>query len=221
MSDEYNEADDDDGDEAIHVNFAGVGPRQERKAWHPLPAGKYIAEVTDYTKSKVTGGKAENRGAPMYNWEFTLESLENGDETIVANVRDPETQERVEQEMKIPGRRVFDNMVVVQSSYWRMRDFLDACGYDTTGSINFIPSQMLGERLILELTPQREKKDRKTGDVYKARNRIVAFFPLEGEMPTHEDDQPQAEQLPADPPEEEKKSRRNKKDAEPAEEASV
>jgi hypothetical protein len=42
---------------------------------------------------------------------------------------------------------------------------------------------MVGNRLILELTVQPAKKDRKSGKEYKGRNRVANFLQLQEEKP--------------------------------------
>ena len=173
MSDDY------DDNEPIRVNFADV---PGKKVFYLLPSGKYIAEVTDYTRS-VVSEESDNAGADMFNWEFTIESTESGETEITARVRNPETKQAETTDIKVEGRRVYDNMVVVEASFWRMRDFLDACWYDTSGEMEIFPDEIIGNRLILEVAPQQAKKNRKTGQEYKARNRVVNFFPLDTERP--------------------------------------
>lgn len=170
MTDEYIET-----DEPIRINFTGV---EGQRSFHLLPAGKYIAAPTDYSEGRVSDAAA-NAGARMINWEFTLESTIGGD--IEVMTREGET-------IKVEGRRLFDNMVIIESSYWRMKAYLDAMWYDTSGEIELWPDEIIeeGTRLVLEVGIQRAKKDRKTGETYKARNVIRAFHPLNDEKPPGE-----------------------------------
>jgi hypothetical protein len=173
-------------EEPIRINFTGV---EGRKTFHLLPAGKYIAEVTDYTEDEASD-EATNPGARMINWEFTIESTVGEETAITARVKDPETKKISDEEIKVEGRRVYDNMVMVEGSFWRIKSFLDALWFATDGEIELWPDQIVGLRLVLQVGMQRGKKDRKTGREYKARNKVVDFFPLDSEKPV--DDTPVA-----------------------------
>ena len=172
-----------DQDEPIRINFTGV---EGRKAFFLIPNGRYIVEITDWTDEEVTGEDSENKGARMINWEFTVESTEDGEEEITSRVRDPKTKKSSEETIKVKGRRVFDRMVMVEGSYWRIKAFLDACWYNTDGEIEMYPDQMMGDRFIAQIGQQPAKKNRKTGEQYNARNKVNDFFPLEEERPIEE-----------------------------------
>lgn len=176
-----------DESEPIRINFTGV---EGRKTFHLLPAGKYVAEVTDYTEDEASD-EAANPGARMINWEFTIESTVGEETEIVARVKDPETKKISDEEIKVEGRRVYDNMVMVEGSFWRIKSFLDALWFATDGEIELWPDQIVGLRLILQVGMQRGKKDRKTGREYRARNKVIDFFPLDSEKPV--DDTPTVE----------------------------
>jgi hypothetical protein len=169
-------------EEPIRINFTGV---EGRKTFHLLPAGKYIAEVTDYTEDEASD-EADNPGARMINWEFTIESTVGEETAIVARVKDPETKKVSEEEIKVEGRRVYDNMVMVENSFWRIKSFLDALWLATDGEIELWPDQIVGLRLVLQVGMQRAKKDRKTGREYRARNKVNDFLPLESERPVYD-----------------------------------
>jgi len=177
-----------DESEPIRINFTGV---EGRKTFHLLPAGKYIAEVTDYTEDEASD-EAANPGARMINWEFTIESTVGEETEIVARVKDPESKKVSDEEIKVEGRRVYDNMVMVEGSFWRIKSFLDALWFATDGEIELWPDQIVGLRLILQVGMQRGKKDRKTGREYRARNKVVDFFPLDSEKPVDDTPEPAA-----------------------------
>lgn len=181
MSDYVDEQDDN---APIRVNFSDV---PGKKVFYLLPPGKYIAEVTDFSKSFVSE-ESDNSGAPIINWEFTIESTVNGDTEIEgARVRNPDTKQAETADIKVEGRRVWDNMTIVESSFWRMRDLLDACWFDTSGELEIYPQAVVGCRLILDLTAQPAKKDRKPPyREYKGRNKINNFLPLDEERPADE-----------------------------------
>jgi hypothetical protein len=189
MSDEY-----DDEDLPIRLDFSGVGPR---KAFHLLPAGRYIAEVVDFTKDKASD-EATNPGAQIIKWEFTIESTVDGETEIETRVKNPETKRMEDATIKVEGRTLFDSMVIVENSLWRLMSLLDACWFDTKGEINLRPEEVLSNRLILQIGIQAAKKDRKTRKEYRARNKIVEFFPLEEERPMSDEPAPEAtEEEPA------------------------
>jgi hypothetical protein len=182
MSDEYTDS------EPIRINFTGV---QGQRSFNLLPAGKYIGAVTDFTED-FASDNAANPGARMINWEFTLESTVNGDTEVTSKVKDQETKTTNEEVIKVEGRRVFDNMVIVEGSFWRIKSFLDAMWFDTEAEIELWPDEIVedGTRLILQIGVQRAKKNRKTGEEYKARNRIVSFHPLAEEKPAQDTPSP-------------------------------
>lgn len=171
-----------DDNEPIRINFTGV---EGRKGFALLPSGRYIAEITDFSEDEA-GDEAKNPGAKMVNWEFTLESDLEGNDTTEATIRN-EDRSREKVEVKIDGRRVWDNMVLVEAMLPRVKEFLDAQWYDTSGEIDLYPEQMLNNRLILQVGTQRAKKDRKTGKEYNARNKVDSFHRLESERPQEEE----------------------------------
>lgn len=201
---------DDYEDEPIRINFTGV---QGQRSFHLLPSGRYIATPTDFTED-FASDTAANPGARMINWEFTIESTITGETEVMVNVKDPDTHVTSQEEIKVEGRRLFDNMVIVAGSYWRMKAFLDALWYNTDGEIELWPAEIVeeGTRLVIEVGVQRAKKDRKAQKEYKARNKIVAFHPLDEEKPS---DVPSA--VVAEAPAEEEKTSKGKAKKEPEE----
>jgi hypothetical protein len=228
MTDEYIDDINDDEDAPIKINFTGV---EGQRSFHLLPRGKYIAAVTDYTKSTVSDG-ATNAGEAMINWEFTIESTYPGLETeVTAKVRNQEpgskTVKVTEEEIKVEGRRIYDNMVIIKSSYWRMKAFLEAQWFDASGEIEIFPTDIVetGVRMILDVGLQKSKKNATTGEVYRERNVIRAFHPHPDEKPVQVE--AEAEATPSTvtaeaPVEDEKKIKTSKAKAQPeGEEAKV
>lgn len=225
MTDEYvDETLEDDEDQPIKVNFTGVAGQ---RAFHLLPRGKYIATVTDYTKSTVSDA-SDNAGAEMINWEYTVECTYPKLETeVVARVRTQEPGTRnvhvSEEVIKVEGRRLYDNMVIIESSYWRMKAFLEAMWFDASGEMDIWPAEIVeaGIRMVLEVGIQKAKKNRETGETYKERNVIRAFHPLPEEKPAQPEPTPSvaAEEVSAE--EENAGTKKSKAKAEKSEEAKV
>ena len=180
----------DDG--SIYINFSDT---PERPKFYLLPAGlKVIVEITDYDEERSESKK--NPGAKMINWTFTVESTEDGDEAVYnVRARDPETNKtELVEELKVEGRRLFDRMVFIEEMYDRVRKFMDAMGYETEGDIRLVPSELVGERLVVTVGVQPRKKSKESGEWYKARNKVNSYHPVPGaEEPTPE---PVAEEKP-------------------------
>jgi hypothetical protein len=187
--------------EPIRINFSGV---EKRKPYQILPPGKYVVEITDYSEDEA-GDEAKNPGAKMINWEFTVESTEDGEEFVNTRVRDPETKKSSVEEIKVAGRRVFDRMVMVEAMYPRIMEFLEACWYDTSGEMEIWPDQMVGNRLIIQTGIQRGQRDKRTNERYPDRPRVNKFIAHPEEAPMDETPAPAPEA--ASEPEPETKSK--------------
>lgn len=218
----------DDEDQPIRVNFTGV---QGQRAFHLLPRGKYVATVTDFTKSIVADTSA-NAGADMINWEFTVECTYPKMETeVISKVRTQEPGTRnvhvSEEEIKVEGRRLYDNMVIIESSYWRMKSFLEAMWFDASGEMELWPTEIVESqiRMVIEVGIQKAKKNRDTGETYKERNVIRAFLPHPDEKPAQTEPEPEAtpstaaEEVPVE--DEKPSTKKGKAKAETEEEAKV
>ena len=132
-------------------NFAGV---PDQKEFTPLPAGVYELELNDYREGVVKGEGSKHKGATMYN--FTWEVVDNDEE-------------------KYNGRKIFDNLTIVEDAMWRLKAMLKAFGCDVPqdGDIDVEFDDFIGERLTARVGVQ---KARKVGDQeYEARNTIKRF----------------------------------------------
>jgi hypothetical protein len=154
--------------EAMKIDFTDVEGQQ---TFDPIPAGKYIVEVTDYREGTAKD-TAKNPGAATVSWQLTVESLSNGD-THLTN--------REGKEIKVEGRTVWENMTLVENSFWRLKAFLAACGFDVEGEIDFNPDEVLNSRLVAKVAVQRGRKNPETGEEYDPRNQVKSWFSLDDE----------------------------------------
>lgn len=139
------------------LNFAGVG---DQVKFTPVPAGKYRMSLVDFTE-KAASDKAKNPGATLLGFQWEIVGPDSVDEKYI-------------------GRKVFDNITIVENSLWKLKAMLKAFGLDVPddGDIDFDPNDFLGQELEAKI---KVKPARKQGDAeYDARNEI-AFFIIPGE----------------------------------------
>lgn len=140
-----------------------------QQTFEPIPAGKYIVEVTDYREGTASD-KAKNAGAPTISWELTVESTLDGETTVTT---------RDGTDMKIEGRKLWENMTLVENSFWRLKAFLEGCGFDVSGEIDFDPDEVVGSRLVVKAGIQPKRKNKDTGEEYDARNSVKSFHQVD------------------------------------------
>jgi hypothetical protein len=153
--------------EKMKIDFTGV---EGQKSFEPIPGGKYLVEVTDYRTGNASEN-AKNPGAPTISWMLTVDTTATGEEFV--------TDKRTGLETKVTGRTVWENMTIVENSFWRLKSFLEACGFDVEGEIDFDPDEVLNSQLVVKVGVQKARKDRETGEEYEARNVIRSFHPVE------------------------------------------
>lgn len=146
----------------LKLDFTNVEGQQ---TFDPIPAGKYLVEVSDYRESTASEA-AKNPGAPTISWELTVESTATGETHI---------QDRSGKEIKVEGRKVWENMTIVENSFWRLKAFLEACGFDVSGEIDFDPEEVLNTQLIVKVGIQKGRKNKETGEEYDPRNTVKSF----------------------------------------------
>lgn len=151
---------------SMKIDFTGVEGQQ---TFDPIPAGKYIVEVTDYRQSTASEA-AKNPGAPTISWELTVESAVGGDTVLT---------DRSGKDIKVEGRKVWENMTIVANSFWRLKAFLEACGFDVSGEIDFDPDEVVNTQLVVKVGIQKGRKDPKTGEEYDPRNTVKSFHALD------------------------------------------
>lgn len=136
----------------VTLNFAGV---PDQKSFEPIPAGKYILQLVEYKEGEVTGENSKNKGATKY--DFTYEVTDNDVE-------------------EYNGRKLFDNVTLVENSLWRLKAMLKAFGLDIPeeGEFEFDFDELIGENLeaSVRVSPARKVGDRE----YQARNNISQFI---------------------------------------------
>jgi hypothetical protein len=145
----------------VKIDFTNVEGQQ---TFEPVPAGKYLVEVTDYRKGTASDA-AKNPGAQTISWELTIESTATGESEVNG--------------MKVEGRKVWENMTLVEASFWRLKAFLEACGFDVSGEIDFDPDEVLNSQLVCKVGIQKGRKNRETGEEYDPRNTVRSFHPVE------------------------------------------
>lgn len=160
--------------DSIRIDFTGV---EGQKTLEPLPNGKYLVEVTDFKEGEASSN-AKNPGAPTISWEFTVV------ETLAGDV---ETTNRSGETIKVEGRKVWENMTIVEASFWRLKALLQAAGFAADGEIDFDPAEVVGSQVIAQLGTQPKSKNKVTGDEYPARNKISAFFEIESDSDSDSD----------------------------------
>jgi hypothetical protein len=153
----------------MRIDFTGVEGQQ---TFDPIPAGKYVVEVTDYREGHASK-EAKNPDAPTISWELTVESTLAGDTVI--------HDRRSGKDVKVEGRKVWENMTIVENSFWRLKAMLEACGFDVSGEIDFDPEEVLNQRMMVKVGIQRGRKNPETGEEYDPRNTIRSFHSLEDE----------------------------------------
>jgi hypothetical protein len=151
---------------AIKIDFTDVEGQQ---TFEPIPSGKYLVEVTDYREGTASEN-AKNPGAPTISWELTVQSTLNGDETVVGSDG---------KDLKVEGRKVWENMTIVPASFWRLKALLAACGFDVSGEIDFEPEEVLNSVLVAQVGIQKSRKNRETGEEYEPRNQVKSFHQVD------------------------------------------
>lgn len=140
-----------------------------QQSFDPIPVGKYIVEVTDYREGTASQA-AKNPGAPTISWELTVQSTVTG-ETVLTD--------RDGKEVKVEGRKVWENMTLVENSFWRLKAFLEGCGFDVSGEIDFDPDEVVDTQLVAKVGIQKGRKNNDTGEEYPARNSVKSFHQLD------------------------------------------
>lgn len=141
----------------MKIDFTGV---EGQKDFELLPSGKYVVEVEDYKESSA-GPNAKNPGAPIISWQL--------------RVQDPEQYE---------GRVIWENMAIIppkgenKGTLWRVKGFLNACGFEVDGEIDFDPDAVLGSTCVARVSVQKGRKNQETGEEYDDRNVVKAFLPV-------------------------------------------
>jgi Protein of unknown function (DUF669) len=139
---------------SLKVNFAGV-PDQTK--FEPVPAGIYTLLLDNVVDSEVSQG--DNAGEPMFKLTWEIQS----------------------EDEDLQGKKVFDNLVLVQNSLWRLKAMMKAFGFEIDDSegaddIEFEFEELLGKELQARLSVSAKQKDRKTGNEYPAKNKIAKFI---------------------------------------------
>lgn len=151
--------------ESTRINFADV---DDQKEFSVLPAGKYVADISAFSE-KEASSESKNPGARLLRWEFT-----------------------VSEGQEYENRKVWDNQVCVSSTMWKIKALFAAAGLDTQkisfdsedkefflGEDLIDMDDLVGTRLTIGIGIRPGNKDPKTGNEYKAQNRVNNFFEYE------------------------------------------
>lgn len=147
----------------MKIDFTDV---EGQKTFEPIPPGKYVIKVTDYREGTASDA-AKNAGAATISWELTVESTITGETEVNG--------------MEVEGRKVWENMTLVENSFWRLKAFLEACGFDVSGEIDFDPDEVLNSLIVCRVGIQKGRKNRETGEEYEPRNTVRSFHAVESE----------------------------------------
>lgn len=132
----------------MRLNFADTDEPKEG-GFELLPNGKYHCQVTSVEETE-TGENAKEPGTPMLKMEYTVMSG------------------------KYEGRKIWDNLVLGDSSLWKTKALLYAIGYTkeevASPDFDFQPEEMFMER---ELTISLGRQPAKDG--YEARNKVNSY----------------------------------------------
>ena len=130
----------------MRINLSEI----EDRSFEALPAGKYIVEFSDY-EMRETKDKPENKlpaGTPMINWEMTVISSKDGDETY-------------------KGRKLWTNTILHERTLFNLKGILKACGWTDESlaeEIDFEPEQVVGHQ-VLAVVAVRQYQGDDTNDV--------------------------------------------------------
>lgn len=122
----------------------------------PLPKGTYRMKVAD-----VTEGESKSSGKPMLTVEYEMPTGEH------------------------KGRKLWDYIVLEESSAWKLRQFVDAVGAKAKGTLD--TDKVVGERVLVRV--KHETDDRDPDDpVVRARVGSVSAIPDDAEDEDDDDD---------------------------------
>lgn len=143
------------------LNFADV---EDQKEFGLLPAGRYYVEITGL-QERLASDQAQNPGARILRWEFTVVDGEYKD------------------------RKVWDNHVCVKDAMWKVKAFVQALNVDTDKLtydfednefyLDGAPLDMddyVGRGLDVKVGVRHGRKDPNTGKNYSDQNRINNFY---------------------------------------------
>jgi hypothetical protein len=145
----------------LKVNFAGV---PDQKSFEPVPAGRYMLELSDYIEDEVSQG--ENEGQPLY--KLTWEVLSDDED--------------------LNGRKIWDNLTIMDTTLWRLKAMLKGFGFviddsEDAEELAFEFDELLGKTLEAQVSISPKRKNKRTGEEYQPRNKISKFI-----IPGEDDD---------------------------------
>lgn len=95
----------------------------------PLEPGKYQLRIAECSEA------VSSTGNPMIKLVYDVIANDEGE--------------------AIPGgRKLWDNMSLQEQALFRLKDLLDACGYDTSGSLDFEPEDLIGCEILAQVVQE-------------------------------------------------------------------
>lgn len=130
----------------MKLNFADT-PDPKEGEFELLPSGKYHCIITSMEMTETKGGKAP--GTPMVKCEYTIQSG------------------------KFEGRKVWDQLVLGESSLWKTKALLFALGFSKDevegDDFDFDPDEYVSMELDVRVGRQAAQGD------YDARNKVNGY----------------------------------------------
>lgn len=109
----------------------------------PLDAGKYQLRISECVEA------TSSTGNPMLKVTYDVIATDDGE--------------------AVPGnRKLWDNMSLQEKALFRLKDLLDACGYDTSGGLDFDPADLVGMEIMAQVI-----QEEYNGDIKNRVKRII------------------------------------------------
>lgn len=142
----------------MKINFDEI-PEKDFGDYTPIPKGDYNVELVDVREGETVGGK--NPGSRR--WGLRFDVVDAGD---------------------YEGRVVWDNIVDVPGSAWRIKQVLRAAGFDVTGEFDTDEldwEEVIGTKFLVTVGIKRGTVNRETGEKYADSNKVVKFHAIDEE----------------------------------------
>lgn len=95
----------------------------------PLDPGKYQLRISECAEA------TSSTGNPMLKLTYDVIADNEGE--------------------SVPGnRKLWDNMSLQANALFRLKDLLDACGYDTSGGLEFETADLIGQEIMAQVTQE-------------------------------------------------------------------
>jgi len=132
----------------MKANFTNV----EKKNFDPIPAGTYVAVVTDGEQTETKNAGKLPQGTPGVHWEFTIKGGQ------------------------YDGRKVWTNTWIAETTMFSLLGLLEATGEyseeQLSGELDFEIEDVIGSELKLKVSVRAATQE------YDATNDVKRFYPL-------------------------------------------